>query len=74
MIQFNIKVYSFYINSNYERIVSGKFFDHNMIPYSREFINEMISYFLKLEEYEKCHKLKDLLDREIKHNELYINE
>ncbi len=69
----HVRVYDFFIKNNYERISSGKFFDNKMNLYSDEFIDEMICYFRKREEYEKCEILKKFRDRKHNHDKYYVN-
>lgn len=63
--------YSYLMNSNYDRINSGKFYDLKFKPYEKNFIDEMINYFEKLEEYEKCKILLDFLNKRFNHENNY---
>lgn len=45
----------------YERISKGTYLDNELKPYTRKFIKEVIDYFEKKEEYEKCTTLQKAL-------------
>jgi hypothetical protein len=66
-----LRSYSYLMNSNYERISSGKPYDVALKPYSREFIEKMIAFFEESEEYEKCHVLTLFLKKELDHEKNY---
>lgn len=64
---FRIKSYETLIRHNFDRIKSGKYFDDNYQPYTKKFLEEMIDYFLKREEYENCTLVKDHIDKRFSH-------
>ena len=49
--------FNFQMQTNYERILSGKNLDINNRPYNIKLIDNMINFFEEEEEYEKCHNL-----------------
>jgi hypothetical protein len=66
-----IKSYDNLIISSFSRIKNGFYFDENYHPYTREFLNSMVDYFLSFEDYESCHILKELIDRRFNHENGY---
>ncbi len=67
-----LRSYDYLINDNYNRIKSGKDFDTNFKHYTKDFIKEMISYFEKGEEYEKCQILSKYLENRFDHEKNYL--
>lgn len=63
--------YNYLMNSSYDRINEGKFYNKNFKPYEKDFIKEMISYFENLEEYEKCKILLDFFNKRFNHENNY---
>lgn len=57
-----LKSYDTLLNESFERIQSGKLHDEKLKPYEESFIWEMIYYFQRKEEYEKCQILKKSID------------
>lgn len=57
-----LKSYDTLLNESFERIQSGKLHDEKLKPYEESFIWEMIYFFQRKEEYEKCQILKSKLD------------
>lgn len=41
----------------YDRIIDNKPFDTKLKPYDKKIIEELLSYYEELEEYEKCNKI-----------------
>lgn len=68
---YNIKSYDQLMINNFNRIKTGLYFDDNYQPYSKDFLNEMIEYFLSKENYESCQILKELIDRRFNHDNGY---
>ena len=56
-----IKSYDTKIYTSFERISKGINYDNKLRPYEENFIWEMIYYFQRKEEYEKCQILKSSL-------------
>lgn len=50
----NLRSYEYLMRSSYQRIHSGKLYDENLKPYTLDFLNETMEFFISLEEYEKC--------------------
>lgn len=63
--------YCYLMNSCYERISSGKYYDISFKPYTMEFIGKIISYFEEREEYEKCKVLLDFSKERFDHEKNY---
>lgn len=55
------------MNEIYQRVVQNKPFDKNLKIYSKEKIEEVLSFFEKIEDYEKCHKLKLFIKERFNH-------
>jgi hypothetical protein len=45
----------------YNRLVSGFYFDDNMKPYRKDFVEFLLKYFQDNEKYEECLILKNIL-------------
>ena len=46
----------------YDRISNGKPFDEKLIPYTVNFLRDMIKYFEEREDFERCHKIMQAID------------
>jgi|694.fasta_scaffold84002_3 hypothetical protein len=57
-----LKSYDKLLNESFVRIQSGKLYDDKLKPYDESFIWEMIYFFQRKEEYEKCQTLKKSLE------------
>lgn len=63
--------YSYLINSAYERISAGKFFDASFRTYEKDLVEKAIFYFEEREEYEKCKVLLDFSKERFDHEKNY---
>lgn len=63
--------YSYIMNECYNRISYGKPYDVNFKPYTKVFLEKVISYFEGEEEYEKCKTLIDFIDIKMDHENGY---
>ena len=63
-----LRSYEYLMRDGLDRIKAGKSYDVNFKPYSREFIDKMISFFEEREEYENCKTLVDFLNIRFDHN------
>ena len=68
---YNIKSYDQLMIDSFCRVKNGFYFNENYQPYSREFLVEVIEYFLSKEDYESCQILKDLIDTRFNHDNGY---
>ncbi len=59
--------YKLLMNSVYERVSSGIYYDINLKIYSKEFLTKVLNYFESKEEYEKCSILRDLISKRYDH-------
>jgi len=66
--------YSYIMNESFNRIKSGKPYDVNFKPYTKEFINKLLSFFEEEEEYEKCKTLCDYINIKLNHELGYTIE
>jgi hypothetical protein len=64
--------YSYLMNSSYDRINQGKFYDISFKPYTVDFIDKLIVYFEEREEYEKCKVLLDFSKERFDHEKNYV--
>jgi len=65
----SLKSYDYLMNSTFERIKVGKFFNENFEAYSKDFINKIMKYFENREEYEKCQILVNFIEKRFNHEE-----
>ena len=63
--------YNYLMNSTYDRINLGKYYDLDFKPYEKEFIEKVIFYFEDIEEYEKCKILLDFSKERFNHENNY---
>lgn len=66
-----IKSYDNLIIDSFNRIKNGFYFNENYQPYTEEFMNVMIEYFISKEEYESCQILKNLMNKRFTHENGY---
>ena len=59
----NIHSYDYLMNNSFDRIKDGKVYDNKLKTYSLDFIKELISFFEKKEEFEKCQLLIKFIER-----------
>jgi hypothetical protein len=67
MSELVIKGYEYLMSDCYNRIKSGKPFDVNFKPYTKEFTTKVLKYFEEKEEYEKCKTLVDFINIKFNH-------
>ena len=60
------------MNNSYKRISSGKDFDENFKPYTKDFIKDMVTYFESNEDYEKCQLLIKYIESRFDHEKNYL--
>lgn len=60
------------MNNSYKRISSGKDFDENFKPYTKDFIKDMVTFFESNEDYEKCHLLVKYIEKRFDHDKNYL--
>lgn len=61
----------FLMESGFERVKSGKRLDLNNKPYAVPFLIKMNDFFEESEEYEKCHIIKNYIDKILDHESNY---
>lgn len=54
--------------SIYERIKSGLYYDNNLNKYSLGDMNYLLEYFLKIEDYDKCECIKNVIKKRFDHD------
>ena len=64
---YKIHSWDFKINETYTRISLGVYFDKNLKPYTKDFLMNIMSHFSEREEYEKCLKIKNMIDKRFNH-------
>lgn len=64
---YKIRSYDTLILHNFERLKSGKYFDDNYQPYTKEFLQKMIEYFVVREEYENCDFIQKHINARFSH-------
>ncbi len=69
----SLRSYDNLMVNSIDRIRSGFYFDENYHPYSKEFLNSMISYFQDKEDYESCQVIKIVMDKRFNHDGRYSN-
>lgn len=62
-----------FVEDNLRRIKKGMYFDLALNPYDEDFIERMIEFYEKSEEYEKCKYLLDFKNKRFNHNYGYKN-
>ncbi len=65
---YKIHSWDFKINEAYTRISLGVYFDKNLKPYTKEFLFEIMNHFSGIEEFEKCIKIKNMIDKRFNHD------
>lgn len=68
-----LKSYEFLILSAFDRVVSGKFYDINYKPYTKNFLQKIVKFLEKNERYEDCFLLSSFIEKRFDHNVNYIN-
>jgi len=66
-----IHSYGYLMNNTFERISLGKYYDSNLKPYDKDFIDRIIFYFEGIEEFEKCKILLDFSKERFDHEKNY---
>jgi hypothetical protein len=54
------------------RINSNKCFDLKLKPYSKEYLEDLVLYFEKKEEYEKCIVIINFINKRFNHDYNYL--
>ena len=66
-MELRLHSYNLLMNSIYDRVSTGIYYDINLKIYSREFLTKVLNYFESNEEYEKCSTLRDLISKRYDH-------
>lgn len=66
------KSYEYLMKITWDRISKGKEYDANFKPYNKELLRNLIKFFEETEEYEKCEKALELLNKK-EHETNYEN-
>lgn len=56
----------------YERILMGKPYGKNLIPYTKRVLLNVVEQLSEIEEYEKCRELSDFIKMRFNHKSLFI--
>jgi hypothetical protein len=72
MSYLKVKTLNSFMNEVYERVSKNKPFDFNLKPYKESKIREVLEYFEKIEDYEKCQVLSDFINKRYNHNKNYL--
>ncbi len=69
-----IKTLEFLFEDTYSRIENGLPYSLNLKSYSPELIKQVLDYFEKKEEFEKCIIINKFLQNRFNHEENYFNK
>ena len=69
-----IKSYDKLIIGSYKRINRGIYYDENLNLYNIEFLNEILKYFEHCEDFERCIKIKNVINLRTNHILKYSNK
>lgn len=71
-MNFVLHSFDYLMNNSFKRIASGKDFDENFKPYTKDFIKDMVAYFESNEDYEKCQLLIKYTENRFDHEKNYL--
>jgi hypothetical protein len=55
------------VKLTFERLKSGFYFDVNLKPYRKDFIQKILEYFEQKEKYEECAIIREILKNRFNH-------
>ena len=55
------------MESTYQRLVSGLYFDANLKPYRKDFLDKVLNYFQERERYEECVVIREIIKNRFNH-------
>lgn len=61
------------MNTVLDRLKSGKYFDTNFNPYSKEYLKEVLVYFRDNEKYEECAIIREIVKKRFNHESNFRN-
>lgn len=67
-----LKTVNSLMNEVYDRISKNKPFDNNLNTYKESQIKEVLDYFQKKEDYEKCQIISDFINKRFSHITNYL--
>lgn len=62
-----LKLVDTLMESTYERLVSGLYFDSNLKPYRQDFLEKILNYFQERERYEECVVIREIIKNRFNH-------
>lgn len=62
-----LKLVDTLMESTYERLVSGLYFDSNLKPYRQDFLEKILNYFQERERYEECIVIREIIKNRFNH-------
>jgi hypothetical protein len=66
-MEIQLHSYQLLMNTVYQRVSSGIYYDSELKLYSNEFLTKVLNYFESKEDYEKCSILRDLISTRFNH-------
>lgn len=62
-----LKLVDTLMESTYQRLVSGLYFDSNLKPYRQDFLEKILNYFQERERYEECVVIREIIKNRFNH-------
>jgi hypothetical protein len=72
-MEIQLHSYDLLMNQTYERLSQGIYYDNNLKLYSKVFLNKVLNYFERNEDYEKCSVLRDLVTKRFDYENNFKN-
>ena len=57
------------MDGEYERIKSGLYFDSDLKPYRKEFLEVLLAFFQEKERYDECIVIRDVIKNRFNHDD-----
>jgi len=65
-----LKLVDVLMSETFERLKSGIYFDNNLKPYRRDFLETVLKFYQEKERYEECSVIRDLIKNRFNHDDV----
>jgi hypothetical protein len=65
-----LKLVDTLMDETFQRINSGIYFDNNLKPYRKEFLETVLNFYQEKERYEECSLIRDIIKNRFNHDDV----
>jgi|APCry1669189883_1035261.scaffolds.fasta_scaffold12240_3 hypothetical protein len=65
-----LKLVDVFMDETLSRLKSGLYFDNNLKPYRKDFLETVLNFYQEKERYEECSLIRDLIKNRFNHDDV----